>query len=156
MREALEEILFKEFPILYKNHRRCFEHGDGWFLILLNLSMKLEPFVLQFKEEVRDQFQVGVVKEKFGLLRFDCDFPLEDEIIRERMYAFINEAEDQSAITCEACGQAGTHRKTSWLHVHCNPCEEARVAKSKADMKKWKEETDARKLEKSLREVNKP
>ncbi len=135
MREELEDALFKDFPILYKNHQRCFECGDGWFTILRTFSERVEPLVLQFSEKEREDFKVACVKEKFGTIRIDCDYPYcSDHWLVARMLAFENEAEVQSRVTCEECGGPGTMRTPKgWVHVHCDECEAGREAKRKAD-----------------------
>jgi hypothetical protein len=122
MREDLDKRLCTEFPLLYRDRRgdpratcMCWGFpGDGWFRILHELSSKLEPLITAQPD---DQRSVAVqVKEKFGTLRFYMEG--EDS----RMLDLIQEAERQSASTCEMCGIQGRLREGGWLKTLCDWC----------------------------------
>jgi len=101
MNTHLADTLTEAFPYLYANI--YFECDDGWFMILWQLSLKLDPLGVQATQ----------VKEKFGALRFYTDSS-SDEI-----EAIILEAERLSLITCEACGRPGSATATSWIKTYC-------------------------------------
>lgn len=127
MKQELEQKLFDDFPNLYRDHERCFECGDGWYELLRSLSEKLEPLVLQMSDSYRKFFKVGCVKEKFGGLRFDCDYESSfDNFLAQRMEAFIADATTASLKTCEGCGVPATLRAKGWLRVTCDACENER------------------------------
>lgn len=85
---------------------------DGWVPILDRLAADL---VQMGWDRRLDQ-----VKEKFGTLRFYV--PQETEEMSRR----IEEAEDESARTCEDCGRPGVLRFGGWLKTLCDGCEEKR------------------------------
>ena len=91
-----------------------FEHGDGWYSIIYNLSekiTKLDPTV----EAVQ-------VKEKFGGLRFYIG-PVKIEHSKE-VYDAIDQAEDESFKTCEVCGSKEnvTTEGSNWIKTLCEKC----------------------------------
>jgi hypothetical protein len=88
--------------------------GDGWFDILLDLSVKLEAM------DGITSTHVVQVKEKFGGLRFYVSSATEE------MYRAINEAESASYEICEACGEPGTIRNTGWVQTLCDEHAEER------------------------------
>jgi hypothetical protein len=77
MRKELEEKLARRWPTwfgLAGNPRlspmaRGFEHGGGWYSILLRLCVDLEPMVAELEKETGERFEVVQVKEKLGTLR---------------------------------------------------------------------------------------
>ena len=117
--QEYEELLFDLCPSLYKNRAQtgmtygfCF--SNGWFNIMLNLSIKLE----QINKGLRPKAYLYQAKEKFGSLTVyavDATLKMED---------LIKEAEKESRITCEECG---TKRKVSasnsgWIRTLCKVC----------------------------------
>lgn len=115
------KLLYETFPKLYGGHTlpptqslMCFgfEHGDGWFDIIWDLSKelyKLEPIPM-----------VAQVKEKYGTLRFYYDHWSDEADL------LVQEAERKSAVTCETCGAAGKLRGTGWLRTECDECHKQR------------------------------
>ncbi len=83
--------------------------GDGWLPILDRLAGDL---VLMGWD--RDLHQV---KEKFGTLRFYIGAGTEE------MEARIDQAEDESARTCERCGEPGELRRGGWQKTLCDRCD---------------------------------
>jgi len=125
MRDELDEKLVKEFPNLYRNRNggmrtTCmywgFEHGDGWFDIIYELSAKLEKLILEIPKEDREWTCASQVKEKYGTLRFYMTMETDE------MSTFISEAERKSEITCETCGKPGEIRGRGWLMCICDEC----------------------------------
>jgi hypothetical protein len=94
------------------------------------LSSKLE----KINEGIQDPDVNGIkavqVKSKFGELRFYYNGPLGQENL-EDLEAFIQEAEDKSAETCEECGKPGKIRNQGWVYCCCDECwnEEKRMPK---------------------------
>lgn len=112
-------------PLLYRLHgdtktgwsiRRGFECGDGWFDLLMRLSVKIEAALQAMLTEGKrrqDLPCVHQVKEKFGTLRFYMSQPAQ---WRE----WIAEAEAESARTCELCGAPGALSiRGGWYSTMC-------------------------------------
>ncbi len=83
--------------------------GDGWYDLIFRLSEKLEVAITGLPECYADQ-----VKEKFGTLRFYMSSSTDE------MEAWIDEAEAESAVTCEECGAPGKLRGKGWLYTACD------------------------------------
>jgi hypothetical protein len=126
--------LLEKFPHLYREYHlpmtetcMCwgFEHGDGWFQILWDLSEKIGKLLETKTLEQKSLFAVDQVKEKYGTLRFyyhgwgGCF---------EEIEPLVEEAEALSAQTCEYCGKPGMTREAGWLVTLCDSCQESRSA----------------------------
>jgi hypothetical protein len=99
-----------------KNTAMCwgFDCGDGWFLILLALSEKLERLILARPEDERENFRAVQVKEKYGTLRFYMSFTTDE------MDKAIHQAELETDTTCEVCGRPGELRERKrWFYTAC-------------------------------------
>jgi len=102
MHEALEQILFREAPLLYRQGLRDgFQCLDGWFLLLLDLSRQLESQCLEQKAKGQSLTAATQVKEKFGPLRFYVDHRT------SAVSLAIEEACIRSGEICEHCGEPG-------------------------------------------------
>lgn len=66
-------------------------------------------------------FAVQQVKEKFGTLRFYCNW-------NDQIRKYINLAERLSAVTCEQCGKYGRLTGKSWVKTECEACENKEAA----------------------------
>ena len=78
--------------------------GKGWLNLIDTIYDKLPPSAC-----------VSQVKEKFGGLRFYVDG------IDDKIYAFIEEIENQSYKICEVCGRPGKQRnKYGWIKTLCD------------------------------------
>ncbi len=137
MKRELDEKLVKEFPLLYADRNASiretamcwgFECGDGWFDIIWDLSSKIEPLIQAYIDDNDNALcksshpRASQVKEKFGGLRFymtDCT---------DEMRSLIDHTEDLSYSTCETCGQPGTVRRTGWISILCDACNEKKTA----------------------------
>ena len=109
--------LLQEFPDLYSHDsfkRYGLSCGDGWYLILRQLSKKISS--------LDSQARAIQVKNKFGGLRYYLEFgpgaafstsSPSYEAIRQA----IGEAEDQSFITCEICGAPGDNQG---MRIRCS------------------------------------
>lgn len=112
-------LLWKTFPNLYQGKDLPiteslvsfgFECSDGWFLIIWNLSEKLEKLGVKATQ----------VKEKYGGLRFYIEEGTDE------VFKIIDEAETQSLLTCELTGRPGLLcNKGMWLKTLCK--EEAAI-----------------------------
>lgn len=116
MRAELEQKLKTDFNFFTGPFGRGlpFDCGDGWFDLLYRLSVKIRDYL---EETKYDNFYVTQVKEKYGTLRFYTSW--DDDTI----YSFISEAEEESAITCEFCGEPGKMRDLNrWYYTLCENC----------------------------------
>lgn len=124
MDKELQENLFNRFDNMFKERHldmtqtcMCWgiSCGNGWFKLLWELCENIEKVSSK-------QFRVTQVKEKFGELRFytrpirEEQSPNKNEAIRK----YISQAEEQSAKTCEVCGEPGSLRKCrGWYFTAC-------------------------------------
>jgi len=113
MRKELEDKLIKRFPKWFSLNGGArpplafrFHCGDGWFETLWRLCVDLESMVTELERERGERFEVVQVKEKVGTLSFYVSH--HSDGINERILA----AQNESAWTCEVCGQPGKQRKT--------------------------------------------
>lgn len=103
---------------------RSVDTGPGWYEIILDCDRKLR--------EIKPDYRVSQVKEKFGTLRFYPETYPTDEAERERFIAVIREAEVKTETTCEQCGGDGTYRTGGWIRTLCDGCETQRLAAREA------------------------
>jgi len=85
--------------------------NDGWIPIVQKLIEDINKISENLDIEVVD------IKEKFGTLRFYTDGCSSKEIDE-----LIMQAEIESSITCDLCGQPGELRKGGWLRTLCDKC----------------------------------
>ncbi len=122
MKQELDDALCRDFPLLYRDRHAsarttcmCWGFpGDGWEPLIRRLSEKIEAAIAALPEDEREHCRAAQVKEKFGTLRFYMTTH-NDEI-----EAWIDEAEDESARTCEECGEPGKLRGKGWLYTACD------------------------------------
>lgn len=122
MNNELSLKLFEDFPILYQQKVLSPQHslmcfgfscGDGWYSLIRELSEKIEGY----NGKNPDSPIVAVqVKEKFGALRFYVDHSSGE------VETWIREAEAESSMTCERCGEPGKLRGNGWLRTLCDDC----------------------------------
>lgn len=125
MKDKLDEALVKDFPNLYRDRHTdmmttcmCWGFpGDGWEPLIRKLSAKLEKLILDLPEDDRKECCASQVKEKFGTLRFYMSSS------NKEMEALIDEAEAESAVTCEHCSAPGKLRQRSWWLTLCDTCD---------------------------------
>jgi hypothetical protein len=148
MKTELELKLTQAFPRLYKpnaplrnpTHFR-FEHGNGWFDLIWNMSEIINTNIDDIKKN-ECTLSMLQIKEKFGNLRIYYAFRnrnketigLTDSLIeiKKNIEEATRFAENQSAKTCEECGISGIIRSSSisgWLKCLCNKCFAADLVK---------------------------
>lgn len=122
----LDTLLVESFPLLYQDRRTnpsqsnmCFgfECDDGWFLLIWNLSEKLEKLIREFKCSDDEKPRASQIKEKYGTLSFYMT------VGTDEMFNLIEKAEDASATICEVCGKTGKLRGNSWVKCLCDDCD---------------------------------
>lgn len=125
MDKELDDLLCQTFPNLYRERSmsmrdscmgRGFECGRGWFLIIWNLSRKLEAMIVSLPEESRTDVRASQVKQKFAILRYVVDGSTKD------MWDLIHASEVESSVVCEDCGQPGSRRGTGYISTLCASC----------------------------------
>lgn len=98
---------------------RGFTCGDGWFKLIYGLCTRLDLLQKAFNIQIF----ASQVKEKFGTLRFyfytEGNESLEIDNI---VHNVISAVENESAHTCEECGEFGELRKNGWLSTLCDKC----------------------------------
>lgn len=130
-KQKREEIL-KKYELLYSDYfdinsrepiRRGFEFNDGWLNLIDKLSALLQSRVDEQKKKdpAYNQCKIVQCKEKFGALRVYVHGS-HDEFID----GAISMAEKTSLTICEFCGNAGSLKKSVWLRVTCDLCEDKR------------------------------
>ena len=107
MNNELTEKLYAEFPALYRGHTKppeqssmCwgFECGDGWFMLIHELSRDLTDYL---KTHPALDVEVVQVKSKFGSFRYDVVGG------DEATTRLINDARERAKRICEYTGKDG-------------------------------------------------
>jgi len=122
MDEKLEKKLVEKYPDALSEYGGDIMHtcmgwglacGNGWYKILEELCEKIGNI---------PGFKFAQVKEKFGMLTIYYDGPNTEED-RKIVRAAINDAENESVVTCEICGEKGERRSHGgWLSTECKTC----------------------------------
>ena len=163
MEENLEKGLVERFPDILRDHRgdpkqTCMAWGlcigDGWYLLLNDLLVKLDDLTKGTKYQV----VAHQIKEKFGGLRFYYGIEYDPNVFQrmfskistfaykkklgrqynkisdfrkkiyktklEKIYDAVSEAECKSYETCERCGNPGKTRGGGWVVTLCDQCHE--------------------------------
>jgi hypothetical protein len=121
MDEALDKLLCSEFPNLYRDrHASMMETcmcwgfpGKGWFLLIYNLSAKLEALILALPADQQEHCRASQCKEKFGTLRYYMSSSTKE------MDDLISKAKELSAHICEECGAPGKLYTNGWYYTAC-------------------------------------
>jgi hypothetical protein len=87
------------------------ECSDGWYDIIADLVLNIS------KVDLEKRIKVYQIKEKFGSLRFYTNCEYDDKITK-----LIVEAENKSAVTCEACGKPSKIRGATYHLSLCDEC----------------------------------
>jgi len=125
--ERIEKEFYQKYPHIFPKPPICgFDVGEGWFPLLTRLCDKITDILNQSQLSKDDkEFCFDQIKEKFGTIRV---YPgLVHESLFDAIYKAIDEAEKESAVTCEYCGEPGKIRSGGWIKVRCDACEAERV-----------------------------
>lgn len=115
MIEELQEKLNQRFPEFLTGPEGKgirFDCYDGWFELLWDLCVALEPLISR-EDEKEGSFHVIQVKEKDGILCFYMSASTPE------MDALIDAAVEKSAVTCEICGDPGKLDDGVWKSTMC-------------------------------------
>jgi len=94
----------------------CFK---GWRPILGRLLERLEAAIEAQPVDAQNEFRLRQIKQKFGTLRVYVSGATPE------MRAAIDEAEQESAFTCEVCGEPGRLAdRNGWTSVKCDAHED--------------------------------
>lgn len=122
MRKELEDRIVAACPNIYRNSKPRFEDvrfecGDGWYQLIMEISQILEAESLRGRQPIT----VGIVKEKFGGLRFGYSGTVPGAV-----HDAAAAIERRSTITCEKCGQPGERQtRNNWITTLCPACAKA-------------------------------
>lgn len=128
MNKTNTKTLYEKFPYMYREHTKkpgtettfwAFEFDDGWYDLILNLSVELDAALTEEEKEI---FKCLQCKEKMAGLRFywnNYDFK-GDRF--EHIMSIINKYAAIADKTCELCGESGKIRGTRYYKTLCNKC----------------------------------
>lgn len=92
------------------------ECGSGWN----DLLKPIFSYIEKYNESIENddgKIEIHQVKEKFGTLRFYCNF------VTDELRKIIYDAEYESSKTCELCGSKDNVGHTiGWITTCCNEC----------------------------------
>jgi hypothetical protein len=128
----VREVLVNPYPDMFGHCRLGISVGAGWYDILERMAKGIQDVI-----NTNPGFHVTFVqiKEKFGGLRAYCrnwsddgdrgefgerTFSVGYTTASEQVFKLICAAEDEAIRTCELCGEPGTLRDHSWIHVACD------------------------------------
>lgn len=111
------------------------ECGKGWKCLYEPIIEWIKNYNIDKEKE--QQIEIHQIKEKFGGLRFYCNFYTDElkEIIRK--------AEQESFRVCEFCGTKENvgHTISGWYMTCCEQCISEMSVKNKREYK-WKSDSD--------------
>ena len=127
MSPELEVQIRARWPGWFGRHRDSskslmgvgFQHGDGWYGLLVKTLERIEPHVTAFNVElanIGEQFEVMAVKQEFGELQIIA-LPATTGIILDFM-----DARYESVTICELCGAPGELRTEGYTQTLCFRC----------------------------------
>lgn len=125
MSPDLERRLVEKYPKLFSGYGAPpdkspmafgFECDDGWFDLLDSLCAQLTMLKPGAEDGEPLPLTALQVKEKYGTLRFYLGACTDEAL------TLVDFAEAMSAKICEACGNRGRTRGTTWLKTLCDVC----------------------------------
>lgn len=122
----LGKILYKEKDLPMDKTCMCwgFECPDSWFNLLKQLTIALEYYNNQYKDDL--EIVAHQVKTKFGSLRFyyDVIYKTENNLnnISEIIDNYINKAEEESWNICCKCENKASLTSVGWVDRYCEKC----------------------------------
>lgn len=127
MNHNLDQALVRDFPLVFRDRhasvmQTCmswgFECGDGWEPLIRKACEKLEPLIDAYVRSANSRDNnfpcASQIKEKYGTLRFYLSSGTDE------MHEIANQAENESEVTCETCGEPGKMRGRGWYYTACN------------------------------------
>lgn len=129
----LDEIISADLRDMELVQAFGIECGDGWYGLIRRLAAKIEPWCAATGDHAVQ------VKEKYATLRFymaegtELGFRLEPRgsltiapaASSKEVQRAIDDAEEESARTCETCGAPGSLRDHGeWLSTRCDSCDD--------------------------------
>jgi hypothetical protein len=112
--EEFEARITAKYGNMFHPRLGGFAIGPGWYHIVEELCSNIAWHLKYLRDDVRPDFKVVQVKEKFAGLRFYADNA--DATIDGMIYM----AESWADKSCEVCGNRGTRRNTGWLRTLCD------------------------------------
>ena len=112
--EEFEARLTTKYCDMFHPRLGGFAIGPGWYHIVEELCGNIAWHLKNLKDDVRPDFKVVQVKEKFAGLRFYVENT--DATIDGMIYM----AESWASKSCEVCGNRGTRRNNGSLKVLCD------------------------------------
>lgn len=109
-----EEELLKKYASILNLRELCLECGVGWIALI--------DEALAVIKEKAPKTKIVVIKEKFGGMRIQGDFDIDDPAAQDAAWKAIEEAETKSLTTCEYCGKPGEQRRGGWIKTLCDDC----------------------------------
>ena len=100
-----------------------YDVGKGWTEILANAFKQIAEAFDKVGADF-SEFSVAQIKEKFGGLRIYTGAI--DVSVADQAYKIIDDAETESYVTCEYCGEPGKPRKGGWTKTLCDDCVKGR------------------------------
>ena len=83
---------------------------------------RCKEYIEAERAKIIPQIEAVQVKEKYGTLRFYIQGYPKNPVIDAKLNAYIDFAENMSAITCEICGRPGKLNSDGWATVRCESC----------------------------------
>lgn len=159
MKQEYDDYLCKRFPELYAERNMsaeesCFSWGfsvgDGWYPIILGLSIAIQNYIDYSKkerEEILAWNKMVAEGKKPSWWGDQASNPKKKKVpkkvkqvvvgqVKEKfgtlrfyvdnadsvVHNFISLAETMSAVVCEDCGAPGTVGGRGWIRTQCQPC----------------------------------
>ena len=106
------------------------ECGDGWKRLYLPITKYIENYNNEHEDK---KIEILQIKEKFGGLRYYCNFYTEE--LRE----MIDKAEEESFNVCEICGKHIDKPiiVNHWIYAECRECYEKCTQEMKNTFEKF-------------------
>jgi len=133
MKRELQQQLFNACPLFYRYRNNDSQAkvlhqlmdlgiccGDGWYSLLLDVSINIEALIEQMKQQANNEASLPAavwVREKYGEL---CMY-IDNE--NQHINKLVEQAESRSKVTCEVCGDEGKMRNSGWITCLCDHCQ---------------------------------
>lgn len=105
--------LINIYPKAFQSDWYGFECKDGWYDIIEPVIKAIHEHNIDMDNPQGRYIYPEQVKEKYGTLRFYTNY------VTTEIDKLVNDAEDKSVTTCEACGKQGELIANRWLYTAC-------------------------------------